>query len=285
MPVKISIVIPCYNMGNFIEEAVNSVLAFPNQEDIEIIIVNDGSNDNGYTQGVLAGFNYPNCTIIHQENKGLGYARNTGIKNARAPFVLLLDADNKLRTDYIFKGLEIIESNEKVAVVYSDLNRFGIENGLVKVGSFDISRMLVKNYIDACVILRKSAWESVGGYDELMPVMGYEDWDLYIRLFFKGWEFYYLPIVGFDYRVREQSMLINSNQNRSLIISYMFSKEDMKQISNLRMALVDGLEHRDAYNRIQKRTVIKWALKLESVLKNNKLIFNNLKGIKNSLKK
>ncbi|WP_353777934.1 glycosyltransferase [Winogradskyella sp. 3972H.M.0a.05] len=267
MKPDISVVIPCYNMGSFVLEAVQSVLDYTGKYQIEIIVVNDGSNDNGFTKSVLDGIEDERVRIIHQENKGLGNTRNIGVKESNADYVVPLDADNKLRSAYIDKGIEIMKANSQVGVVYGDNHQFGVSNGLVTIGEFDISRLIYKNYIDACVLLRKAAWESVGGYDGEMPVMGYEDWDINMRLFFKGWQFQYINDLAFDYRVREDSMLQNSNKNRDMLIEYMFEKPELQQAKKLREKIIDGASYKEAYEAIQKRKLIKLAIKLEKPLK------------------
>ena len=260
---KVSIIIPCYNMGDFVRDALDSVLNYPHQDIVEIIIVNDGSDDNGYTKNILDNLNAPNLEVIHQENKGLGAARNKGSHIAKAPYIIPLDADNKLRHNYIDKGILILDSEPDVCMVYGNNKKLGLRNDIVNVGSLNISKLLIKNYIDACVILRKKAWKSINGYDESMPIMGYEDWDLNLRLFFKGWKFYYLDEVCFDYRVREDSMLLNSNKNRTLLVDYMFSKPELQQAKLLR----DRLVILQSCEKMQKRTIIRLALKIEKLLK------------------
>ena len=272
MTPKLSVVIPCYNMGQFVPDAIESVLSYPNQDKIELIIVNDGSNDDGFTKQVLDGYQAKNLHIIHQENKRLGNARNTGIKAAKAPYVLPLDSDNKIRHAYIDKGIQTLDQNPEVGIYYGDNEQFGDIEQVVVLGHFDASRILVKNYIDACVVLRKSAWESVHGYDENMPVMGYEDWDLNLRLFAKGWSFKYINEVMFDYRVRENSMLVNSNKNKDLLLEYMFAKESLKPLKPIREKLIANEACQTELNNFKKRKLIKLAMKLEKPLKS----INNL---------
>lgn len=267
MTPKVSIVIPCYNMGTYIHEALEPVLTYPNQNELEIIVVNDGSDDDGFTKSVLDSFNIPNLQIIHQENKGLGIARNVGFAMAKAPFIIPLDADNKIRDIYLDKAIYILESNPEIGIVYGDLIRFGTKQNRVCVGAFDISKIIIKNYIDACVVIRKKAWESVRGYDEKMPIMGYEDWDLHLRLFLKGWQFYYIDKVCFEYRVREDAMLVNSNRNRSVLLDYIFSKPENSQLKLLRDKLLEHEYYQKELFSIQKRKVPRLALKLEKPIK------------------
>lgn len=269
----LSVVIPCYNMGQFVPDAIESVLSYPRQEDIEIIVVNDGSNDHGYTKSVLDKFTANNLRIIHQNNRGLGAARNNAIKAARGSFIIPLDADNKIRHDFITLGINILETKPEVGLVYGDLQQFGSFNQKVSVGSFDASKLIYKNYIDACVVLRKAAWESISGYDEEMPVMGYEDWDLNMRLFIKGWKFHYINKILFDYRVREDSMLVNSNKNKELLLKYIFSKPELEQASLLRKKIVGYHELDEKFEKFKSRKAIKTALIFERPLKRFAQIF------------
>lgn len=267
---KISVIIPCYNMGNFVQEAIDSVIEF---EGIEIIIINDGSDDDGYTKLILDSIDNKNITVLHQENKGLGNARNTGVSIAKSPYLAILDSDNKLRHDYLKLGISILETYPEIAVVYGDNRQFGLNNRDVVVGDFDITRLLKKNYIDACVILRKEAWESIGGYDEKMPIMGYEDWDLNLRLFFNGWEFRYVNRILYDYRVRENSMLINSNKNRDVLNSYIFSKPDLYQASLLRGLIISNIDLKNSKIELERKLknilnsrMVKIAIKFSKII-------------------
>ena len=264
---KLSIVIPCYNMGDYVKEALASVLNYPKQDELEIIVVNDGSNDNGHTKAILDAYSNDNVRIIHQENQGLGAARNNGITAANAPYIIPLDADNKLRHGYISKGISILDKDPNIGVVYSDNKQFGLSNQDVTVGDFDAAKLLKKNYIDACLVLRKSAWQSVNGYDQMMPVMGYEDWDLNMRLFFKGWQFKYINEILYDYRVRENSMLVTSNENKSLLLDYMFSKPELQQAKLLRDKIIGYDTYKTELTNLKKRKVISAALKIEKPLK------------------
>ncbi|WP_223033947.1 glycosyltransferase family 2 protein [Hanstruepera marina] len=264
---KISVVIPCYNMGDFVKDALASVFKYPKQKDLEIIVVNDGSDDEGYTKRILDSYTAKNLTVVHQKNAGLGAARNKGIELATAPYIIPLDADNKLRPVYIERGTALLDENPEVGMVYGDNRQFGMSEQDIKVGEFNVARLIKKNYIDACVVLRKRAWESVKGYDEKMPVMGYEDWDLNMRLFFKGWRFKYIPLVCYDYRVRENSMLVNSNRNRELLISYIFSKPDLIQAKILRDKIFLSQDYENELKSIKNRKFMRVAFNIEKILK------------------
>ncbi|MFP5042848.1 glycosyltransferase family 2 protein [Parasediminibacterium sp. JCM 36343] len=203
----VSVIIPCYNQGSFIQEALDS-LSFWDANLIETIIINDGSTDS-FTNQYLADLKGKGYNVIFQENKGLGEARNTGIRASIGKYIVPLDADNKLLPGYK-EGLNILENDPQIAVLYGDRNFFGDKQGIEITGEFNLQRLMLGNYIDACAIIRKSVLEEVGYYDP-MKIMGFEDWDLWLRIAFKGYGFYYLNAVTFEYRFIRNSMMRSLN--------------------------------------------------------------------------
>lgn len=205
----VSIIIPCYNQGHFIQDALDSIAMLDNNS-YEIIIINDGSTDS-FTKVYLQQLSEKGFNVINQENKGLGFARNIGIKASKGKYILPLDSDNKLSPNAL-NGLEILESNSNVDVVYGDRLFFGDKTGVEYVGAFNLQKLMLGNYIDACALIRKSVIEAVGFYSP-MKIMGCEDWDLWLRIAFGGYVFYYTNDVMFDYRVTKKSMLRSLNAN------------------------------------------------------------------------
>lgn len=207
---KVSVVIPCFNQGRLIDEALNSLKQCDSSA-YEVIIVNDGSTDEFTNTRLkqLAGEGY---NVIFQENKGLGAARNVGIKAAVGSLILPLDADNKIYPGYINDCPRLFDLYPEIAVVYGNGNYFGEKEGLFKPGPFSLQKLMVGNFIDACALVKKSVIQEVGYYDE-MKIMGLEDWDLWLRIAFKGYGFHYVEKVLFDYRVAKGSMISQLNQN------------------------------------------------------------------------
>ena len=233
MTPKISIIIPCYNMGDFIDDAIQSVLQYPDDEIYEIIVVNDGSDEKN-TLKKLKEFELSGINIIHQKNKGLGNARNMGIQAAKGNYILPLDADNKILPEYISTGIEILDSHPEIDIVYSNTLFFGDEDKLNQVPDFSIEELLKENYIDACTVFRKEVWKMVGGYDEHMPVMGWEDWDFWLRAFFKGFKFHHINKVLFEYRMRGDSMIQTTKNHQEELVSYIFNKPELSDARELR---------------------------------------------------
>lgn len=220
----VSVIIPCYNQGTYIKDALDS-LEKCDKSLFELIIVNDGSTDE-FTNRYLKAISEQGMSVIFQENMGLAMARNNGIRKANGKYILPLDSDNKIRPGYLVAGIEILEKHPEVAVVYGNAAYFGDKTGSLVPGRFNLQRLMLRNYIDACTIIRKSVIEEVGLY-ETMKYMGLEDWDLWLRIAFAGYGFYYVDEIMFDYRVSSHSMiksLTGSIEKQNGIEEYFLAK-------------------------------------------------------------
>lgn len=223
--IAVSAIVPCYNQGEFILEAIASVERCQDKV-YEILIVNDGSTD-PKTQKVLSYLLDKGYCVIVQENQGLAAARNAGINKAIGRYILTLDADNKIEPDYITKAIEILDEMPEVGVVYGNAELFGEKTGIVEVPEFEIDRLMAGNYIDACAVFRKTLWQDCGGYDSHIPEkFGYEDWDFWLGAAERGWQFYHVPEVLYHYRFRYNSMVSACNvpENRRQLFRYICSK-------------------------------------------------------------
>src|SRR5579863_3389457 len=124
---RLSVVIPCFNHGEFLPEAVASVTPL-RREDVELVVVDDGSTD-GRTREEMDRLREKGINVIRQENMGLAAARNAGIRAAAAEYILPLDADNRLRPGYIEHGIRLLDGNPEVGVVYGDAEYMGERTG------------------------------------------------------------------------------------------------------------------------------------------------------------
>lgn len=220
----VSIVISYYNLGKYIKETVESCIK-QTYRNIEIILVNDGSNDldslkvleklkQKYKKKIL---------FIDTENQGLSSARNTGIKASRGTFVCCMDADDKIDKSYIEKLHSAIASDQNIGIASSWVRLFGAQRGIWKTEKMSLDRALNRNTICGSSLFRKVCWNEVGGYDENMK-SGYEDWDFWISITKKGYTSIIVPAPLFKYRIRPHSMLSSSNSKRMEIIKYLSSK-------------------------------------------------------------
>lgn len=222
----VSIVIPCYNHGEYIDDAIRSVEQLEQKDLYEIIIVNDGSKD-AFTNEHLTKLS-EHYHIIDQPNGGLAAARNMGISKAKGKYILPLDADNMIRPEYVLKGIAVMENNPDISVVYGDALLFGEATGVRKSLPFNLQRLMLANTIDACAIYRKEIWIANNGYDgNMRSFQGYEDWEFWLNASFKGYKFHYIEEVLYDYRVLKTSMInrLNSEKKKNdMVIDYIAAK-------------------------------------------------------------
>jgi glycosyltransferase involved in cell wall biosynthesis len=200
----VSIVIPCYRHGAYIREAIQSI-SHGIQYPYEIIILNDGSPDD-ITQNVMRELEVEGFRVITHDNMGLAKTRNKGIQLSSGKYILPLDADNKINPLVLNEAIELLEKNSGIDIVYSDRILFGDVSGYDVVGKFNLQKLMLSNYIDACAVYRRSMLDDIGVYDFNMPAMGAEDWDLWIRAAFAGRRFHYLNKAMYEYRLLGESM-------------------------------------------------------------------------------
>ncbi|HWV40178.1 glycosyltransferase family A protein [Pseudorhodoplanes sp.] len=203
----VSVVVPCYNGGRFLHAMLGS-LAAQTFRGFEIIIVNDGSNE-PETLRVLHSLP-TDVQVIHQENRHLSGARNTGFRAARGEFVLPLDADDMLAPDFLSETVAALRAaSPEVGFVFTHIQLTGSLQGQIR-GYFDRFDQLFLNRLPYCMLMRRSAWETIGGYDEAMR-RGMEDWEFNIRLAAAGYRGIAIPKPLFLYTVRSDGMLLSQS--------------------------------------------------------------------------
>jgi glycosyltransferase involved in cell wall biosynthesis len=201
---RISVLVPCYNLGAYLDEAVDSALA-QNHDNLEIIVVNDGSTDPD-TNRLLSGYRRPKTRVVQSENRGPAGARNLAIAHATGDYLCALDADDKLAPGYFAKAAAILDADPSITFVSSWLQMFGEEETLWKQERCDLPALLAECTVCTAALVRKSAVDSIGGFDVDLPAFGYEDWDLWLSLVEKGFRGVVLPEVMFYYRRRPGSV-------------------------------------------------------------------------------
>ena len=225
--INISIIIPCYNSGIYLIEAVESVEAYKGIYSYEIIIINDGSTESKTITLLNKLAANTKCVVINQENKGPAAARNTGVRISQGEYLLFLDSDNMIKTAYIDRGIEVLSKNKEVGVVYGNPTFFGENKGLYFMPKeFDFSSLLHSNYIDTCAVIRRKVWDEVGGFDENRE-LSQEDWDFWIRVAKSNWKFKYIKETLYEYRIRSDSHVTNSIKDREehkKLLRYIYTK-------------------------------------------------------------
>ena len=206
---QVTVAVTLFDYARVVLEALESVRV---QElpDVDLVVVDDCSRDGGERQ-VLDWLRehaarFGRCTLLrHEVNHGLAAARNQGFAAAATPYVFVLDADNQLYPRCLGACLEAAASSGADAV-YTILEIFGDEAGVMGTDPWDPELLRRGNYIDAMALVRRSAWERAGGYRRT-PVTGWEDYDLWLTFCEAGLDVVRVPEILCRYRKHQTSML------------------------------------------------------------------------------
>jgi len=199
----VSVIVTCYNLGQYLEEAVDSVLE-QTFKDFEIVVIDDGSTD-PETVTRLKHLEGPRTRVIRIENRGLPGARNEGFRHSSGRLLCALDADDRLAPTWLEKAVAFLDANPHITFVSHWLRTFGDESADWTPDRCDLETLLTVNTINGAALVRREAMAQVGGYDETM-VHGCEDWDFWLSLLERGFAGAIIPEVLFFYRRRHDSM-------------------------------------------------------------------------------
>lgn len=199
----VSVLMPCYNNGATIEEAVASAekQTWPS---VEIIVVDDGSTDAETLEALDRLRQAGRCAVICQENRGPGAARNRAFEASRGDYVLPLDADDRIAPEYVERAVALLEAHPQAGACYCRAALFGEAEGEWKLPAFSVGEMLIDNVVFVTALMRREAYAQVGGFDEGMRE-GLEDYDFFLSLLEAGWEIRQLTETLFFYRIKGAS--------------------------------------------------------------------------------
>jgi glycosyltransferase involved in cell wall biosynthesis len=201
----VSVIVPCYDQAQYLSEALQSVVD-QTYSNWECIIVNDGSPDNTVEVAKKWLEKDSRFKYIYKENGGLSSARNAGIEIAEGEFILPLDADDRIGTNYLSLAVDEFKKDSELKVVYCKAEKFGDEVGEWKLPCYSIKNLAINNMIFCSAIFKRADWERTGGYDVNM-IYGLEDWEFWIALLKGGGGVKQLSEVCFYYRMKSGSMI------------------------------------------------------------------------------
>lgn len=225
----ISVIVPCYNQAQYMDECLQSVLD-QTYHNWECIIVNDGSPD--HTEEVALQWTEKDTRFIYlkKENGGLSSARNAGIEIAKGEWILPLDCDDKIGSQYL--ELASAQFDKDYTIIYCEAEFFGDKEGKWKLPNFNFDNLLLFNHIYCSAFFKRSDWCKVNGYD-LKLIYGREDWDFWLSILDKDSKVKKLNYDGFYYRRKDESMdtIINLDYKKiKFSEEYIFKKHILKYL-------------------------------------------------------
>jgi glycosyltransferase involved in cell wall biosynthesis len=191
----ITVAVTNYNYGRYLPEAVASALAQAGGEP-HVIVVDDGSTDPD-TEDVLAGLP-SQVKVVRQANAGPAAARNTAFRLASTPYLIVLDADDRLRPNALQVLKNLLEAEPALGFTYGLTHFFGDWEGEMTMPPYDPYKLLYRHMIGATALFRRALLDDVGGFDP--EFAGYEDWEFWLHALAKGWRGRRVEQPTLDYR-------------------------------------------------------------------------------------
>lgn len=281
--IKISVVIPVYNVEKYIRECIESII---NQtfKDIEIIVVNDGSKDNSI-KIVEEYLSDKRLKIINKENRGLSSARNKGMKIARGEYIYFIDSDDFIEKDVLevlYKNLEL----ERFDIIFSNFSFYNDKTKKEKKSKFNFP--FKENINKGCYFLYNgeeiNVWnrlyrkEFFKKYNfEFIEKIIHEDQDFGFKTILLAETIKYVENYGYKYRVGREGSIMSSQKKEKSLKSVQILKKELKNFfSNIQL------------NEFQKIRVYLKSLSLdfwEKELKNEKITLEEIEKLEDGLEK
>ena len=211
----VSVIVPVYNMEQYLGETLDSVLA-SDYPSFEVIVMDDGSKDSSLQIAKAYASKDARVKAYTQPNAGACAARNHAIALAEGELILPVDADNTITPVFIRKAVEVIVQDDEIKVVCPRADFFGDRSGEWVLPPFSLKLLARKNIMDTCALYRKSDWERVKGYCE--EIIAREDWEFWISILKDGGKVVKLPEISLHYRVRNSSKRVTDRSLKKHVI-------------------------------------------------------------------
>ena len=241
----VSVIVPCYNDGAYLEQAITSALA-QTMPALEVLVVDDGSTD-AATKEVLSRQSDSRVRVLHTPHVGPAQARNAAIREAHGRYILPLDADDWIESEYLSSAAAVLDSRPEVGIVYCQAELFGEKTGPWLLPPFQMDTFLLDNCIFITSMFRREDWEDVGGFCADFQY-GLEDYDFWLSLVEHGRQVVQLPESYFHYRIKPAS------RSRLMIDNVRHTQETYALLYQRHRTLYQA--HMDSYAQGLRRELI-----------------------------
>ena len=211
----VSVIIPVYNMEQYLNETIDSILA-SDYPQLEVIVMNDGSKDNSLQIAQSYAEKDTRVKVYSSENKGVCEARNFAISKATSELIFPMDADNMLTPDFFRIAVPILLSNKDVKAVIPRADFFGDRTGEWKLPPFSLKLLARKSIIDTCALYRKEDWVRTGGYCK--EIIAREDWEFWISVLKDGGKVVKTDEICLHYRIRNRSKRVSDRSLKKHVV-------------------------------------------------------------------
>jgi glycosyltransferase involved in cell wall biosynthesis len=205
---RVSVIVPVYNAGAYLDQALRSVEA-QTYRDLEVVLVDDGSTDARTIALLDAVAGRPGVHLHRTENRGPARARNLAVERARGAYILPLDADDYLAPAFLARTVPVLDAEPEVGIVHTWVERVGGHSGIWRTGEFSPAALVASCTLHVSSLYRREVWTDVGGYDPRF-IESCEDWDFWLGAVERGWRARCVPEVLAYYRRTPSSREIGS---------------------------------------------------------------------------
>ena len=290
----LSVVVPYYNMGAYVNETIDSILN-SEYKNIEIIIVNDGSTDKSSID-VLEMLKLKNSIqVIHQNNQGLAIARNKGAMQASGEFLAFLDPDDSVEPTYYKKAIDILNDINNVYFVGCWAKYFDGANGHWPAFTPEPPYLLFHNMINSSALVYKKDAFLKSGLNDSQMIFGMEDYESVISMLSKGYQGIVIPEPLWNYRIRKNSMARMFTVDKQIFLYRLISEKHSEYFAKFASQLTNLLNANGPGIHIDNPTVIynlpganlfstKVKQKIIGLIKTNNLLRKTALYIKRNLK-
>ncbi|MBD2069386.1 glycosyltransferase [Leptolyngbya sp. FACHB-671] len=247
-PGTLSVVVPCYEMGAMLKEAIESIWKSERCPD-EVLIIDDGSQGEETIttirelEAIASSKGLP-LRVIRKRNGGLAAARNTGLAAATGEFISFLDGDDLIEPQFYSLAQHLLQQYPLLGGVAAWASIFGtgIPDGFWNSPQPELPFLLIENSVFIPCLTRTVLLRQLGGYDTRQRY-NYEDWELSVRMLAAGWMIVTIPMQLMKYRIRQDSLYRSMTDVQNQVMRELFLTTHQDVVSKFAVAIAMQLEH------------------------------------------